>query len=108
MNKTIGALRKIYVVTPPIIGLVFFANLPSRPLGRKYDCGGNPVFGMRFMYLPTNAKLIYSRGRIFLIFAHFNDFKSDGEHTGDTVVTFNDYLLDMDFGVTWGASHSLI
>ena len=74
----------------------------------KYDYNGNPVFGMRFMYRPTDAKLIYSRGRIFLIFAHYNDFKSDGGHTGDTVVTFNDYLLDMDFGVTWGASHSLI
>ena len=67
-----------------------------------------PVFGMRFMYRPDNGKLVYSRGRIFLIFAHYNYFLDDGGHTGDTVVTFNDYLLDMDFGITWGASHSLI
>ena len=74
----------------------------------KYDYNGSPVFGMRFMYYPDNGKLVYSRGRIFLIFAHYNYFIDNGGHTGDTVVTFNDYLLDMDFGITWGASHSLI
>ena len=37
----------------------------------KYDKNGNPVLGMRFIYRPTNAKLIYSRGRIFLIFSHY-------------------------------------
>ena len=74
----------------------------------KYDGNGKPANGMRFMYRPDNGKLIYARGRIFLIFAHYNYFISDGGHTGDTIVTFNDYLLDMDFGITWGASHSLI
>ena len=74
----------------------------------KYDSEGSPVFGMRFMYRPDNGKLIYARGRIFLIFAHYNYFLDNGGHTGDTIVTFNDYLLDMDFGITWGASHSLI
>ena len=74
----------------------------------KYDSTSTPVFGMRFMYRPDNGKLIYSRGRIFLIFAHYNHFLDSGGHTGDTVVTFNDLLLDMDFGITWGASHSLI
>ena len=74
----------------------------------KYDSTSKPVFGMRFMYRPDNGKLIYSRGRIFLIFAHYNYFLDSGGHTGDTVVTFNDLLLDMDFGFTWGASHSLI
>ena len=74
----------------------------------KYDSSWTPVFGMRFMYRPDNGKLIYSRGRIFLIFAHYNHFIDNGGHTGDTVATFNDVLLDMDFGITWGASHSLI
>ena len=74
----------------------------------KYNSTGHPVFGMRFMYRPDNGKLVYTRGRIFLIFAHYNYFLDVKGHTGDTVVTFNDYLLDMDFGITWGASHSLI
>ena len=74
----------------------------------KYDANGSPVYGMRFMFRPDNGKLTYSRGRIFLIFCHYNNFLQSGNHTGDTVVTFNDLLKDMDFGVTWGASHSLI
>ena len=74
----------------------------------KYDNNGNPVYGMRFMYRPDNGKLIYSRGRIFLIFAHYNYFLDSRGHTGDTVVTFNDALSDMDFGCNWGSSHSLI
>ena len=61
------------------------------------------------MFEPDNGKLIYSRGRVFLIFCHYNYFldKKEG-HTGDTTVTFNDILTDMDFGDTWGSSHSLI
>ena len=82
------------------------SNLEKQIL--KYDKNGNPVLGMRFIYRPTNAKLIYSRGRIFLIFSHYNNFKKKGDYNGDTVVTFNDYLLDMDFGITWGASQSFI
>ena len=74
----------------------------------KYDINGEPTFGMRFMFRPDNGKLIYSNGRIFLIFCHYNYFLDVGQHTGDTVVTFNDVLKDMDFGITWGASHSLI
>ena len=74
----------------------------------KYDSSGTPVYGMRFMYNPDNGKLIYSRGRIFLIFDHYNHFLDSGGHTGGTVTTFNEILLDMNFGITWGASHSLI
>ena len=74
----------------------------------KYDSSGKPVFGMRFMYSPDNGKLIYSSGIVFLIFCHYNYFTDSGGHTGDTVVTFNDLLKDMNFGETWGASHSLI
>ena len=62
----------------------------------KYDSSKKPIFGMRFMYRPDNGKLIYSRGRIFLIFCHYNHFLDDGGHTGDIVVTFNDILKDKD------------
>ena len=63
------------------------------------------------MYHPESGKLIYSGGRIFLIFSHYNYFiysTKPGGHTGDTTVTFDNTLNDMDFGLTWGASHSLI
>ena len=63
---------------------------------------------MRFMYSPDHGKLIYSRGRIFLIFSHYNFFLDSGGHQGDSVVTFNDGLQDMDFGCGFGTSHSLI
>ena len=74
----------------------------------RYDKSGTPVFGMESMYQPQSGKLKYSRGRIFLIFSHYNYFPTQGSHTGDTTVTFNDVLQDMDFGSTWGTSHSLI
>ena len=74
----------------------------------RYDPNGEPEEGMRFMYRPDNGKLIYSRGRIFLIFAHYNYLIDNSEVNGDTVVTFNDALEDMDFGLTWGSSQSLI
>ena len=59
------------------------------------------------MYRPTNAKLNYGNNRIFLIFAHYNWFGSDGGHTGDSVITFNNELNNYDFGNSWGCSHSL-
>ena len=74
----------------------------------RYGTDSKPVFGMRFMYRPDSGKLIFSGGRIFLIFSHYNHFIDSGGHTGDTIVTFNNLLNDMDFGITWGASHSLI
>ena len=74
----------------------------------RYGTDSKPVFGMRFMYNPDSGKLIYSGGRIVLIFSHYNYFLDTGGHTGDTIVTFDNTLNDMDFGETWGASHSLI
>ena len=54
----------------------------------KYDSSGNPVYVIYFMFAPDNGKLLFSRGRIFLIFAHYNHFPNLNEdHTGDTVVT---------------------
>ena len=70
---------------------------------------GKAQYGIRFIYQADNAKLIYSRGRIFLIFAHYNIFDDDYKgHNADTVATFNDNLEDTDFGIIFGASHSLI
>ena len=77
----------------------------------RYDPDGRPTWGLRFIYVPEGGKLTYSRGRVFLIFAHYNYFTDSynlGDHTGDTSITFNDLLKDLDFGDTWGASHSLI
>ena len=74
----------------------------------RYETNKEPVFGMRFMYHPDSGKLIYEFGRIILIFSHYNYFLDNGEHTGDSTVTFDSSLNNMDFGLTWGASHSLI
>ena len=65
------------------------------------------AFGMFNMYDPSNAKLNYGNDRIFLIFAHYNWFGSDGGHTGDSVITFNNALNNYDFGNSWSCSHSL-
>ena len=74
----------------------------------RYGTDKKPVYGMRFMYSPDSGKLIYSGNRIFLIFSHYNYFLNTGGHTGDTIVTFDSSLNDMDFGSNWRASHSLI
>ena len=36
----------------------------------RYNSTGYPLYGMRFIYKPDNGQLIYSRGRILLIFCH--------------------------------------
>jgi len=61
------------------------------------------------MYDSDNGRLQYARGKIFVIWAHYNLFKDDGRHTADSSI-----LIDADKGVdfeimwTWGSSHSLI
>ena len=72
------------------------------------DQNGNLLYGMRFMYDPDGSKLFYGRGRIFLIFSHYNYFLDVEGHTGDTTITFNDKLDDVDLANNWGSSHSLI
>ena len=74
----------------------------------RYEVDGEPAYGMRFMYNPESGKLVYEWGRIYLIFSHSNYFLDSGENSGDTIVSFDESLDDMDFGLTWGASHSLI
>ena len=83
-------------------------STPDKQLIR-YNSKGQIQFGIRFIYQADNAKLLYSRGRIFLIFAHYNIFDDDYiGYNADTIVTFNDNLEDTDFGKIFGASHSLI
>ena len=83
-------------------------STPDKQLIR-YNSKGQIQFGIRFIYQADNAKLLYSRGRIFLIFAHYNIFDDDYiGHNAVTIVTFNDNLEDTDFGKIFGASHSLI
>ena len=72
----------------------------------RYTYQGQPDFGMRFMYGAYGGRLVYTKGRIFLIFAHGNYF-SDGYHQGDSSATFNDVLEDIDFGWSWFTSHSI-
>ena len=74
----------------------------------KYKFDGSPILGMRFMFRPDNGKLLYSKGIILLIFNHYNYFLDLGGHNGDSSVTFNNLLQDMNIGLHWGASHSLI
>ena len=85
-------------------------KIPSNPTKQimKYDNKGSPSFGMDFMGEPSTGKLVYTKGRIYLIFGHYCYTAKDNGHNGDTTVTFNDVLKDIDFGETWGSSHSLL
>ena len=106
-NKKFEKINRIVIMNNNPVDKLIDAT-PEKQLIR-YNSKGNPEFGIRFIYQADNAKLVYSRGRIFLIFAHYNYFTDDNTaHTADTVATFNDALLDKDFGLIWGASHSLI
>lgn len=72
------------------------------------------AFGTTVMYNPHNGRLLYARGKIFGVFAHYNFFGyyEDGRknvHTGDT-----SFFLDAETGTktghafTWDSSHSLL
>ena len=76
----------------------------------RYEVDGKPAYGMRFMYNPKSGKLAYIdiNKRICLIFSHSNYFIDKGEDSADSIVCFNKTFDDMEFGLTWGASHSLI
>ncbi len=75
-----------------------------------YDSTGTALFGTNLMFEPENGKLAFGRGRLNIIFAHYNNFGDDGGHTGDTY-----YSLDLDgsnltakYAWGWKCSHSLI
>ena len=74
-----------------------------------YDSSGSLLFGVDTMYEPHNGKLAYGKGKLNLIFAHYNIFDGEG-HTGDTY-----YSLDLSgepetakYAWTWQTSHSLV
>jgi hypothetical protein len=76
-----------------------------------HDSRGNIAFGMSAMHKPHNGQLVVGRNRIFLIFAHYNNFKA-GEgaienHTGDTLLTFDMDGNNILLGSSWNTSHSL-
>jgi len=73
-----------------------------------FDKDGKINFGMETMYTPHNGKLSYGKGKVSLIFAHYNYFGVNNAHTGDTQMTFNEEGKDEHLGWSWGASHSLI
>ena len=106
-NKDFELINSIDIMNNKITDDIKKPSDLSRQI-MKYGSTGIPNDYMRFMYRPMNGKLIYSHGRIFLIFAYYNYRLSSGGHTGDSVVTFNDLLKDMDFGEIWGSSHSLV
>ena len=56
----------------------------------------------------SGGKLIYSKGIIFLIFAHYNHFIDSMFEEGDSIVTFGDALQDINFVVYFWTIHSLI
>ena len=80
---------------------------PSKQV-MKYDNNGKPAFGMIHMGSPDTGKITYTKGRIYLIFGHVNYYPDGDWHNGDSTITLNDILKDIDFGNTWGASHTLI
>ena len=79
------------------------SNISSAKQINRHDISGEVVNGMQFMYAPTNAKFLYTSGRIFLIFAYTN--YEDGN--GDSIVSFDDFLKDLDYGAVWGTFQSL-
>ena len=76
-----------------------------------YSKANKLEFGMQAMFDPDNGKLVFGRGRIFALFAHYNNFDITGghdDHTGDTLISFDDKSgRDEKLGFGWGCSHSL-
>ena len=72
---------------------------------------GSLPYGMKCMHKPHNGELQIGRGRIFLVFAHYNNFKcgesSRDDHTGDTMISCNFSGENFMLGSNWSASHSL-
>lgn len=76
-----------------------------------HDSDGKVAFGLDAIFNAHNGKLAYGRGRIALIFAHYNFFgykngKRD-DHTGDTLFTFDENGQNEDCAWSWKTSHSL-
>lgn len=92
-------------------------NNGDNPVERKeqitfYSSANNTQFGMEAMHEPENGKLSYGNGRLSLVFAHYNNFgaysSSRNDHTGDTLLTFDDNGDEIKYGWSWATSHSLL
>jgi len=65
------------------------------------------------MFDPENGRLAIGRGRVAVMFAHYNYFGTSGNHTGDTFISVDletcavPLQTDIKLGWSWGASHSL-
>lgn len=77
-----------------------------------YDDKSKPLFGMEAMHEPENGKFAYGKGKVALIFTHYNNFGAStgvrNDHTGDTWITIEDDGSISDYAWAWGSSHSLI
>ena len=75
-----------------------------------YDSNGAPLFGIDNMFNPHNGKLAYGRGKLNLIFAHYNNFNGEEGHTGDTYYSFDlsGSTKTAKYAWSWQSSHSLI
>ena len=67
-----------------------------------------PEIEIRYMFNPRKGKLVYSRGRIFLIFEHYYDPNIETFCFDRNIVTFNDSLQNMDFGLIAHSDYSFI
>lgn len=76
-----------------------------------YNTDKTLPFGMKCMFKPHNGELAIGRGKIFLVFAHYNNFKcgesTRDDHTGDTMITCNFEGDNFMLGSAWASSHSL-
>ena len=72
---------------------------------------GSSEFGTEIMFSPSSGKLAYGRGRIGLIFSHYNAFGTPtqrNDHQGDTNYSFNRRIQNERISWNWKSSHSLI
>ena len=99
--------------------LLYTANIMNNNYSNRNNNGENIkqyitndnnkiVPGTEFMYNPLGGKLLYSNGRIFLIFSYNNYNSSDSNLNGDTIISFNETGSDLDFSAIWGTSQSFI
>ena len=115
-----GTLSRSYINIYNInFTLLYTANIMNNNYSNKNNNGENIkqyitndnnkiVPGTEFMYNPLSGKLLYSNGRIFLIFSYNNYNSSDSNLNGDTIISFNETGSDLDFSAIWGTSQSFI
>ena len=111
-NKKYELINKIQIMNNGGKNSSIDSNITYQVI--RYDGNGTPLPQMRFMDRPSGGKLAYSRGTIFLIFGYYNHFNgfipmvNELHDEGDAVVTFDDGLQDLNFGIEFGTIHSLI